>query len=91
MLNEDPPLIQMMISANRSCDGLSQRMSNVEHKVPEGFRHFEDGSVGLLLSKDWAQPISGSDVWRKKRSPVKDSVHRLDSMRLRCTYQYTNI
>lgn len=89
MLNEDPPLIQMMISANRSCDGLSQRMANVEHRVPEGFRHFEDGSVGLLFSKDWPQPISGSDVWRKKRSAVKDSVHRLVSMRLRRRCQYT--
>ncbi|XP_050061651.1 uncharacterized protein LOC114129914 isoform X2 [Aphis gossypii] len=76
MLNEDPPLIQMIISANRSCAGLSQRMANAEHRVPEGFRHFEDGSVGLLLSKDWAHPTSGSDVWRKKRSAVKDSVHR---------------
>lgn len=91
MLNEDPPLIQMIISANRSCAGLSQRMANAEHRVPEGFRHFEDGSVGLLLSKDWAHPTSGSDVWRKKRSAVKDSVHRLVSMRLRRRCQYTKI
>lgn len=77
MIKEDPPTIQMVISANRSCNGLAERMANVEkHRVPEGLRHFEDGSVALLFSKNWPQKISELDDSRKKRSAVKDSVHR---------------
>ncbi|XP_025196850.1 uncharacterized protein LOC112595758 isoform X2 [Melanaphis sacchari] len=76
MLNDDPPMIQMVIGANRSCDGLSRRMGTVEHRVPDGFRHFEDGSVALLFSKDWPQPISSVDVWRKKRSASQGRTYR---------------
>ncbi|KAE9542350.1 hypothetical protein AGLY_003477 [Aphis glycines] len=48
-----PPTIQMVISANNSCDGLAATMANIEQKrVPEGLRHFEDGSIALLLTQD---------------------------------------
>jgi len=79
MIKEDPPTIQMVISANRSCEGLEKRMADVEqHRVPNGLRHFEDGSVALLFSKNWPQRISDidDDDSRKKRSAVRDSVHR---------------
>ncbi|XP_022171596.1 uncharacterized protein LOC111034615 [Myzus persicae] len=66
-VNEDPPTIQMMISANQSCKGLSERMKQSEHKVPEGFRHFTDGTVALHFTKDLQQ----TPVWRKKRSEVQ--------------------
>ncbi|KAF0753897.1 Uncharacterized protein FWK35_00021728 [Aphis craccivora] len=79
LIKEDPPIIQMVISANRSCDGLARRMGEVEkHRVPEGLRHFEDGSVALLFTKNWPQTTSDmyDDDYRKKRSAVLDSVHR---------------
>ncbi|XP_026821546.1 uncharacterized protein LOC113559949 isoform X2 [Rhopalosiphum maidis] len=76
MILEDPPTIKLVISANRTCEGLSQIMENDVHTVSEGLRHFHDGSVALLLTKDWPHPFSSSDVWRKKRSALKDDVYR---------------
>eukprot|EP00102_Acyrthosiphon_pisum_P024261 XP_016661471.1 PREDICTED: uncharacterized protein LOC107884265 [Acyrthosiphon pisum] len=63
-VNEDPPMIQMVISGNQSCKGLSKRMEQSEYAVPEGFRQFTDGSIAILFSRD----IPPTPVWRKKRS-----------------------
>ncbi|XP_027843500.2 uncharacterized protein LOC114124448 isoform X1 [Aphis gossypii] len=53
MIQEYPPTIQMVISANNSCDGLAATMANIEQqRVPEGLQHFEDGSIALLLTQD---------------------------------------
>ncbi|KAL4126877.1 hypothetical protein QTP88_011077 [Uroleucon formosanum] len=62
-VNEDPPMIQMVISANQSCEGLSN-IQQSEPTVSKGSRHFSDGSVALLFSEDLPQTV----VWRKKRS-----------------------
>ncbi|XP_060846239.1 uncharacterized protein LOC132925898 isoform X3 [Rhopalosiphum padi] len=76
MILEDPPTIKLVISSNRTCEGLSEIMANDVHTVSEGLRHFHDGSVALLLTKDWPHPFSSSDVWRKKRSALKDDLYR---------------
>lgn len=80
MILEDPPTIKLVISSNRTCEGLSEIMANDVHTVSEGLRHFHDGSVALLLTKDWPHPFSSSDVWRKKRSALKDDLYRFVSL-----------
>lgn len=73
-VNEDPPMIQMVISANQSCEGLSN-IQQSEPTVSKGSRHFSDGSVALLFSEDLPQTV----VWRKKRSEEEGGGCRLVS------------
>lgn len=84
MLNEDP---SMLIRANHSCDGLSQRMASDDYRVPDGLQYFTDGPVARIFSKDCSHPFSASDAWRKNgqryRTVYTDLCH--------CDYAYINI
>ncbi|XP_015376081.1 PREDICTED: uncharacterized protein LOC107170465 [Diuraphis noxia] len=71
-VKEDPPLINMVISANQSCHGLLKRIEQPEHTVPKGLRHFSDGSVALQFNKDLPQ----KRVRRKIQSEVESGGYR---------------